>query len=234
MTIVTRLGCFVGVLAAWFVAASPSLGQETPKPAEPPSAAPAAAASEAPAPKGERRPSPLGVRQQRVERMMDDLQQRFQRLSQTLEETEPDRAKRLIETLQQSKQLQIQQRMQKIAQMLDETRLDSASGEQKQIIADLRALIAMLLEDEKSEEKLSEQERLQQLREQLENILQEQRAEQRETDQVARREEALAELAARIKALEKLIEQQKGVVAQAQSARTQGAQAVGKIGRAHV
>src|SRR5688572_9710625 len=62
-------------------------------------------------PQAKARLSPLGVRQQRVERMMEDLDRKFKSLAQTLEKTEPERAKRLVDTLQQSKQMLIQPRM---------------------------------------------------------------------------------------------------------------------------
>ena len=42
--------------------------------------------------------SGLGVRHQRVERMMEDLERKFTKLAQALQEAEPERADRLIET----------------------------------------------------------------------------------------------------------------------------------------
>src|SRR5436190_22818360 len=63
--------------------------------------------------------SPLGVRQQQVERMMEELEAKFQNLAQTLKKTEPDRAAKLIAALQESRKLGIEQRMAKIVTMLD-------------------------------------------------------------------------------------------------------------------
>ena len=43
-----------------------------------------------------------------------------------------------------AKQLLVQQRMTTISRMLDEAKLDTATGEQKRILADLRQLIDLL------------------------------------------------------------------------------------------
>jgi hypothetical protein len=118
-------------------AAAPSYSQEAADPA-------AEGENSAEAPRV--RLSPLGVRQQRVERMMEDLDRKFKSLAATLEKSEPERAKRLVETLQQSKQMLIQQRMAQVVTMLNEARLDTATAEQKVILADLRKLIQMLLD----------------------------------------------------------------------------------------
>ena len=56
-----------------------------------------AAAQESPARPGGA--SPLGIRQQRVERMMEDLERKFKTLKLALQQTEPERAERLQQTL---------------------------------------------------------------------------------------------------------------------------------------
>ncbi|MCI0360790.1 MAG: hypothetical protein L0211_20115, partial [Planctomycetaceae bacterium] len=71
--------------------------------------------------------TPLGVRQQRVERMMEELERKFRTLRQSIEKNEPDRAKRLEETYNKAKELLIQQRMGEITKLLDQARLDTAT-----------------------------------------------------------------------------------------------------------
>ena len=66
--------------------------------------------------------TPLGVRQQRVERMMEELERKFRTLRQAIEKNEPDRAKRLEETYNKAKELLIQQRMGEITKLLDQAR----------------------------------------------------------------------------------------------------------------
>jgi len=65
--------------------------------------------------------SPLGIRQQRVERMMEDLERKFKTLKLALQQTEPERAERLQQTLNKAKELLIQKRMGDISKLLDQT-----------------------------------------------------------------------------------------------------------------
>ena len=59
--------------------------------------------------------SPLGIRQQRVKRMMQELDRKFQDLAQKLQATEPEQAKLLIKAFQQSRERLIEQRMEEIS-----------------------------------------------------------------------------------------------------------------------
>src|SRR5688500_18663134 len=70
--------------------------------------------------------TPLGVRQQRVERMMEDLDRKFKTLQLALQQTEPERAKRLKETLDKAKEMLVQKRMSDVTRLLDQARLDNA------------------------------------------------------------------------------------------------------------
>src|SRR5438445_10382049 len=88
-----------------------------------------AAAQDAPPPPSGT--SPLGIRQQRVERMMEDLERKFKSLKLALQQNEPERAERLQATLNRAKELLIQKRMGDVTQLLDEARLDIAGDGQR-------------------------------------------------------------------------------------------------------
>src|SRR5213596_2625489 len=85
--------------------------------------------------------SPLGIRQQRVERMMEDLERKFKSLKLALQQNEPERAERLQLTLNKAKELLIQKRMTDITKLLDQAQLDTATDGQKALLADIRALL---------------------------------------------------------------------------------------------
>ncbi len=173
--------------------------------------------------------SPLGVRQKRVERMMDEMERKFNRLAEALEQGgESDRAERLIKTLQQSKELLIQDRMAKITAMLNDAQLETATAQQQAIIDDLRLLIKMLLDDDNIE-KLKEIDRLNRWREQIGELLKEQNAQLRESEKIANKDQTLADIAAQIRAIEKLIEKQTQVNENIKGARDQGIQAFPKV-----
>ena len=174
--------------------------------------------------------TPLGVRQQRVEQMTEELERRFTQLIQTLSQTEPERAKKLQEALNEAKKLQLIDRMGAIVQALDGAKLDSASDNQKAVLADIRALLALLLDEKSDRDKAREEyERLMQWKRDIEAIIQAEKGEKREADKIAAKDKTLASLQAKIKAMEALIEQEKQVIAATEAARTQGIQALGKI-----
>src|SRR5687767_5868964 len=87
--------------------------------------------------------TPLGVRQQRVERMMEDLDRKFKSLQIALNKTEPDRAERLKTTLDKAKEMLVQKRMGDITKLLDDAKLDTASDSQKALLADIRTLLEL-------------------------------------------------------------------------------------------
>lgn len=89
--------------------------------------------------------SPLGVRQQRVERMMEDLDRKFKSLQLGLQQTEPERAERLKQTLDKAKEMLVQKRMGDITKLLDQAKLDNASDGQA-LLADIRTLLELLLD----------------------------------------------------------------------------------------
>jgi hypothetical protein len=174
--------------------------------------------------------TPLGIRQQHVERMMEDLERKFKSLKLALQQTEPERAERLQQTLNKAKELLIQKRMGDITRLLDQTQLDTATDSQKALLADIRALLELLLDEKSNRDKDREEfDRLSQWKQQIENLIKAERGEKRESDRLANKEKTLAELAAKIKALEAVIAQEKGIIAATQTARTEGIQGLGKI-----
>jgi len=145
--------------------------------------------------------SPLGIRQQRVERMMEDLERKFKSLKLALQQTEPERAERLQQTLNRAKELLIQKRMGDVTRLLDQARLDSAGDGQKALLADIRALLALLLDEKNDRDKAREEfERLSQWKKEIEKLIRAERGEKRESDRLANKEKAIGDLEAKIKA----------------------------------
>lgn len=174
--------------------------------------------------------TPLGVRQQRVERMMEELERKFRTLRQSIEANEPDRAKRLEATYNKAKELLLQQRMGEITKLLDQARLDTATDGQKAILADIRTLLEILLDEKSDREKAREEfERLSQWKKEIENLITQERGEKRESDKIASKEKTLADMQAKIQALERAIAAQKEVIAATEAARAEGIQKLGKI-----
>ncbi|MEC8507819.1 MAG: hypothetical protein VXZ53_12635 [Planctomycetota bacterium] len=173
-------------------------------------------------------PSALGVRQQRVERMMNDLEQKFINLSQKLKASEPERANRLIETLQEAKQLLIQKRMGDISDLLGSTNLEAATAEQQRVIQDLRLLIRMLLDDSLDDQKRrqEEKERLKRWKKEIQAIIREELPQERESQKLSDLDGTLQTLEEKIAAVEQLIERQVAVNQQTEEAKGRGLQAV--------
>jgi uncharacterized protein YgfB (UPF0149 family) len=174
--------------------------------------------------------SPLGIRQQRVERMMADLERKFKTLKLALQQTEPERAERLQQTLNKAKELLIQKRMGDITKLLDQTQFDTATDGQKALLADIRALLALLLDEKSDRDKAREEyERLDQWKRQIAELIHAERGEKRESDRLANKEQTLADVAAKIKALEDAIQAEKQIIAATLAARSEGIQGLGKI-----
>lgn len=177
-----------------------------------------------------KRASPLGVRQQRVERMLEDLERKFKSLSISLQATEPERAQRLDQTLEEARRMLIAERMSKITQLLDQAQLDSATSDQKAILADIRELLELLLDEKSDRDKAREEyERLAEFKRQIEKVLEQERGEKRQADRLANKDDTLKALQAKIKALEAVIEQQTKLIAATEAARGEGIQLFGPL-----
>ena len=124
----TRIVLGLFILALCLPMAPLAPGQESARPDD------EATAEEKPS-----RTSPLGVRQLRVKRMMQEMELKFRRVAAALEKAgETERAEKLVEALQNSKQMLIENRMEDIVKMLNEQQLESATTEQKEVITDLK------------------------------------------------------------------------------------------------
>ncbi|MBL7139940.1 MAG: hypothetical protein ISS74_03440, partial [Planctomycetes bacterium] len=100
-------------------------------PADEPTAEPAAETTDDPEqPAG----SPLGIRQDGVREMMKELEHKFSRLADILEENEPEQAARLLKALRESKEALIEKHMADIVALLDEGRLDRARDSQQNVV----------------------------------------------------------------------------------------------------
>lgn len=178
----------------------------------------------------EKKVSPLGVRQQQVERMMEELEAKFQNLAQTLQKTEPDRAAKLIAALQESRKLGIEQRMARIVGMLDTARLDTATDEQKLVVDDLKKLIELLLDEASDKDRaMDEAERLQKWKEEIKKLIAEQQPQKRESEKIAKKDDTLKNLDAQIADLKDLISKEQKVIESTESARKEGVQKFGPV-----
>jgi hypothetical protein len=166
--------------------------------------------------------SPLGIRQDRVKRLMQDLERKFKGVAQALEKSEPERAERLVKAFQESKHLLIESRMAEISRLLDQARYDTAGGNQEKLIADLRILIRILTEDDEFKRKEHERERLERWRDEVRRLLETERRHERESDKVANKDRTLADLDRQIKRLERLIERQRDLAEETTKTRGEG------------
>jgi uncharacterized low-complexity protein len=223
----TAVGMTFCSLLSLGVLVSATRGQAPLVPAQPAASAPTAT------PVGEvenLKTTPLGVRQARVERMVEDLERKFNQLAQALAKAEPERAERLAEALKQSQALGIKGRMAAITRLLDQQQLEPAKAEESKILVDIKELLALLLDEKDDKDKIREEfERLSEWKKQIEEIIQQQKGEKREADRVANKDDTLKALEAKIKAIEALVEQQKGVIAATEAARDVGIQGLGKV-----
>ena len=173
------------------------------------------------------RSTAVGVRQEHVQRMMQDLEQKFVDLARTLEKTEPGQAKRLIEALQRSKEAGVENRMGEIARLLNESDFSTATDGQKQVVVELQKLIAILLEEDDALQ--DELDRLERWKEQIEELIKEETDHRRESEKVSDKDKTLSDLAEQIAALENLIKKQEQVIERTIQTRKQGIQGLGKV-----
>jgi len=153
--------------------------------------------------------SPLGVRQQRVKRMMQTLDRKFQDLAQKLQEKEPEQAELLIKAFQQSQERLIEGRMSEISKLLDTANLSEADSKQNEVLLELDDLLRVLLDQSKDWDKVNKEiDRLEQMRESVQDLLKKQRDHLRETDRLANKDRTLQDMDEQIAEMEELLEQQ--------------------------
>lgn len=153
--------------------------------------------------------SPLGIRQQRVKRMMQELDRKFQDLAQKLQATEPEQAKLLIKAFQQSRERLIEKRMEEISSLLDTSNFSDADKKQGEVQLELDAVLRVLLDQSKDWDHVNaEMERLESTRKAVQELLEKQRDQLHETDRLANHDKTVADLDEQIKELSELIEAQ--------------------------
>jgi hypothetical protein len=101
--------------------------------------------------------APLAVRQEHVLRLMDELERKFMAHKLAISEAEPERAERLQEALNRAKEMLLQKRMADVAQQLSQAQLDAAGDSQKELLADIRALLTFLLDESSSRPSTSDE-----------------------------------------------------------------------------
>jgi hypothetical protein len=186
-------------------------------------AMPAVAESESPG------QSPVGVRQQRVARMMQELEQRFLALARSLEKAEPERAARLMKAFEESKTLLIESRMREIASLLDSAKLENAGEEQTQVIDDMHKLMAILLAENSDREKKEEIARLKEWHRQVSMLVKEEQQQKKESQKFDKKDAALDKLAKQIEAVQELIRREQELVTQTARVRAEGVSGLNKL-----
>jgi hypothetical protein len=188
-----------------------------------------AANNDGPGKPGSKKVSAVGAQQQRVQKMMRDLEEKFVRLADMLKKTEPEKAARLQKAIDQTKESLIRYRMNEISRQLDNENFDKATKDQKQIVADLVRLIDLLQEKDELDQKLEEIERLEQWRKEVEKIIAEETAEKRESDKVANKDKTLVDIDKAIRNIKDLIKRQQGVIDKTSKSRNSGGHGLGRV-----
>jgi hypothetical protein len=88
--------------------------------------------------------------------MIQELEEKFKSLTLSLQEKEPQRAERLQQALNKTKELLLQRRMADVTRLLDQSRYDLAGDGQKVLLADLHELLGVLLNEQSSQAEAKE------------------------------------------------------------------------------
>ena len=186
----------------------------------------------APTAKAKKKDNPLNIRQERIQRMMQDLNRLMTQLAVTLKDAQPDQAARLQKAVTESKGLRLEARMTEIAKLLkSDGNLELAGDKQKALLKDLQRLIAILLADEDAEKRRQEIQQLQEWKERIRKILDEEKKQLAESRKLANKDDTLAGLDSQIKALENLIKRQGKVIKSTVDKRAAGIDKLGKVAK---
>lgn len=142
----------------------------------------------------------LVERQRIIKDRVARLEDRMFQLSQALRKSDPEKAAQLMQSLSATRGLLVRQKMDEIAKKLEQSKLADANDAQKEVSADLQALLKMLLEGpDKLDERKKEIERLEAVQKQLQAVIQRQQEAKNNADAAAGKgEESLLEQIARI------------------------------------
>jgi hypothetical protein len=174
--------------------------------------------------------SPLGVRQQRVARLMQDVERSFLALAKSLEATEPEKAARLVKAFEESKSLLVEQRMREVVRLLDGTKLDAAGSEQKQVVTDVRKLLTILMSDDPDrEERRAEIEQLKAWHQQLSVLIRDEQRQQQETQKLDQKDATQKKIDQQIEAVKELLRRQESLVRQTATTRAQSVSTLAEL-----
>jgi hypothetical protein len=137
--------------------------------------------------------SPLGIRQQRVERMVEELEQKFKTVKLAIQQKEPERAERLQQALNKAKELLLEKRMADVTRLLDESQFDLAGDGQQALLADLRELVGVLLNAANGRDKATEKmDLLSQWKKEIQKLTLVQREEKADGERLAKQPQSAA------------------------------------------
>ena len=172
----------------------------------------------------------LGERQRLVERNMAELESRFVRVAEALQAKEPERAQRLIATLNQAKEKLISRRMTEVTRLLDANQLDEAERALRLVVDDLEELVRVLLNDQRdSMTRRQEVEALERWKSEIARLRREQSQQAEEAGKLARKDETLQDLDALIQQVEAIAQQQQSLIDQTRNQSSAGAAALDKL-----
>jgi thiaminase len=161
---------------------------------------------------------------------MQELERSFLALAKSLEESEPDRAARLVKAFEESKTLLVEPRMQQIVDLLDGAQLDTAGQEQQQVVDDIRKLVAILLAEDADRAKDQEEiDRLKEWHKQISMLIKDQQQQQNESQKLDKKDDALDRLAKQIAAVEELIRREQELIAQTARTTAEGVSGLDKL-----
>ncbi|RZO14346.1 MAG: hypothetical protein EVB09_09095 [Verrucomicrobiaceae bacterium] len=153
--------------------------------------------------------TPLGVRQQRIKRMIVELENQFSELARTLQKDNPEQAEKLVDAFKSSKEMLLEKRMDEITELLDLSKLDSAGEEQKKTIDDVKSLIEFLLKDDEEVDRIKEEiKKLQEWKDAIDGLIKDENKLKEESEIHTDKDQALEDLNKQIGQLKELIDRQ--------------------------
>ncbi len=118
--------------------------------------------------------TPLATKERIIHDRVLQLEDQMYRLIEQLRESEPEKARRMEKVLARMGELGVRRQLETVIEVLNEDRLDEALSEQDRLLENLSTLLTLLIEDaDDSEERKKEIERLQRLAEQLDKLISE-------------------------------------------------------------
>ena len=174
--------------------------------------------------------SPLGVRQQRIKRMIVELEIQFSELARMLQKDHPEQAEKLVDAFKSSKEMLLEKRMDEITELLDLSKLDSAGEEQKKTIDDVKSLIEFLLKEDNESDRIKEEiKKLQEWKDAIDDLIKDENNLKEESEIHSDKDKALEDLDKQIGQLKELIKRQEELKADTEKESTKGIDGLDKI-----